>query len=449
MEEKHEWAALEGRDTMKKVPEIRFDLSLAKGIVDSYYSLTGVQSRIYSSDGTLVYEQGSQKNCCEVCRSVAQAAGRALRCEQIHLHGMKNAEQFGGRYIYFCPMHMVYYSSPIIIGGAQAGAFVCGPVLMMDVEDYLEDESEALEADPEGRELFRRAVELLPQVEPRQMNYLSQQLFADAVYVSDSVQELLILRSKNQHQGMINDYIQQLKRSNAPQGYPVKQEQELLSMVAKCNQEEGEKLLNEVLSVLFYSYSELSEIYARIMELVVIMSRAAIYSGADAEQVLEMNTRFGEQARMLRRQEDTTQWLQSVMRQFMNIIHTPPDTKHRNLMDEAMRYIQKNYRKPLTLEKVAEFIGYSPSYFSKVFKQETGTTFRNYLNQLRIEKSKSLLLSSSASISEICSTVAFEDQSYFCKVFKKFVGVTPDRYRKRERRLNFAKEHGEKGRGTD
>ena len=181
----------------------------------------------------------------------------------------------------------------------------------------------------------------------------------------------------------------------------------------------------------------------------MIMSRAAIYSGADAEQVLEMNTRFGQQARMLRRQEDTTQWLQSVMRQFINIIHTPPDTKHRNLMDEAMRYIQKNYRKPLTLEMVAEFIGYSPSYFSKVFKQETGTTFRNYLNQLRIEKSKSLLLSSSASISEICSTVAFEDQSYFCKVFKKFVGVTPDRYRKRERRLDFAKEHGERGKMTD
>ena len=245
---------------MKKTTEVPFDLTLAKGMVDSYFSLSGVQIRLYSSDGTLVYEQGSQKNCCEVCRSVAKAAGRSLKCEQIHLHGMKNAEQFGGRYIYFCPMHMVYYSSPIIIGGAQAGAFVCGPVLMMEVEDYLEDESEALDAAPEGREVFRRAVELLPQVEPRQMNDLSQQLFADAVYVSDSVQELLILRSKNQHQGMINDYIQQLKRSNSPQGYPVKQEQELLSMVAKCNQEEGEKLLNEVLSVLFYSYSELSEI---------------------------------------------------------------------------------------------------------------------------------------------------------------------------------------------
>ena len=47
-----------------------------------------------------------------------------------------------------------------------------------------------------------------------------------------------------------------------------------------------------------------------------------------------------------------------------------------------------------------------------------------------------------ASRARICSTVAFEDQSYFCKVFKRYVGVTPDRYRKRQRRLDLLKEHG-------
>lgn len=118
------------------------------------------------------------------------------------------------------------------------------------------------------------------------------------------------------------------------------------------------------------------------------------------------------------------------------------DTKHRNLIYAAIGYMQTKYREPLTLEQVADYIGYSPSYFSKVFKQETGNTFRTYLNYLRIEKSKSLLLSSQVPVSDICAMVAFEDQSYFSKVFKRFVGVTPDRYRKRERRLDPVKEHG-------
>ena len=197
-------------------------------------------------------------------------------------------------------------------------------------------------------------------------------------------------------------------------------------------------------SILFYSYHTVAEIDEKILELVILMSRAAIYSGADTEQVLKLNSRFISQTRSLHRQQDMTQWAQTILRHFLNMIQSPPDTKHRNLIYEAMNYIQINYMGPLTLEQVADHIGYSPSYFSKVFKQETGDTFRNYLNYLRIEKSKSLLLSSNASISEICSTIAFEDQSYFCKVFRRFVGVTPDRYRKRERRLDLIKEHGGK-----
>lgn len=286
------------------------------------------------------------------------------------------------------------------------------------------------------------ALQSVPQIEPRQMNYLSQQLFANAVYVSDSVQELLVFRNVNQNQEMISDYIQQLKRSGAPQGYPVQLEQDLLAAVSGCRIVEAEALLNEVLSNLFYSYDTVAEIDERIVELVILMSRAAIYSGAEVEQVLHLNSRFIRQARSLHRQDEMTQWAQAVLRHFLNLVQTPPDSKHRNLIYKAISYIQANYMGPMTLQQVADSIGYSASYFSKVFKQETGETFRNYLNRLRIEKSKSLLLSSPAPISEICSTVAFEDQSYFCKVFKRYVGVTPDRYRKRQRQLDLLKEHG-------
>lgn len=338
---------------------------------------------------------------------------------------------------------MTFFSSPILIGGAQAGAFVCGPVLLMELEDYLEEEFVALDIRSQrDRRAFLSALQTVPQIEPRQMNYLSQQLFANAVYVSDSVQELLVFRNANQNQEMISDYIQQLKRSGAPQGYPVQLEQDLLAAVSGCRIVEAEALLNEVLSNLFYSYDTVAEIDERIVELVILMSRAAIYSGAEVEQVLHLNSRFIRQARSLHRQDEMTQWAQAVLRHFLNLVQTPPDSKHRNLIYEAISYIQANYMGPMTLQQVADSIGYSASYFSKVFKQETGETFRNYLNRLRIEKSKSLLLSSPAPISEICSTVAFEDQSYFCKVFKRYVGVTPDRYRKRQRRLDLLKEHG-------
>ncbi|MBQ9837856.1 MAG: helix-turn-helix transcriptional regulator, partial [Oscillospiraceae bacterium] len=101
-----------------------------------------------------------------------------------------------------------------------------------------------------------------------------------------------------------------------------------------------------------------------------------------------------------------------------------------------------NYAKDITLAELADYVGYSHSHFSKVFKEEMGCGFRVYLNELRVEKSKSLLLAGVASLSEICSMCGFEDQSYYCKVFKKVTGVTPDKFRKQGRHIDNNKEYG-------
>ena len=99
-----------------------------------------------------------------------------------------------------------------------------------------------------------------------------------------------------------------------------------------------------------------------------------------------------------------------------------------------------NCERDLTLGEVADYAGYSHTHFSKIFNEEMGCGFRTYLNQARIEKSKVLLLANGGPVSVICAACGFEDQSYFCKVFKRLVGVTPDRYRKQGRRIDESKE---------
>ena len=85
-------------------------------------------------------------------------------------------------------------------------------------------------------------------------------------------------------------------------------------------------------------------------------------------------------------------------------------------------------------------MGFSPNYFSKVFKEEMGCTFSHYLSKLRIDRSKALLLVSKLSIREICDAVGYEEQSYFIKVFTRFTGVTPGKFRKRGGRLDSSKD---------
>ena len=96
---------------------------------------------------------------------------------------------------------------------------------------------------------------------------------------------------------------------------------------------------------------------------------------------------------------------------------------------KAVQYIAQNFSSPIALEDVANHVHLNPAYFSTVFKQSTGSSFKEYLNMVRIEESKRLLTNTNYSVIDIAVATGFEDQSYFSKVFKKYTGLTPKQYR--------------------
>ena len=69
------------------------------------------------------------------------------------------------------------------------------------------------------------------------------------------------------------------------------------------------------------------------------------------------------------------------------------------------------------------------SYFCKIFKEKTNTTFNNYLTAIRINKSKNLILENKLKIYEIAEMVGFNDSKYFAKIFKEVTGLTPSEYK--------------------
>ncbi|MBG9735263.1 AraC family transcriptional regulator [Paenibacillus alvei] len=103
-----------------------------------------------------------------------------------------------------------------------------------------------------------------------------------------------------------------------------------------------------------------------------------------------------------------------------------------NVVDRAAAYILDRYDEELSLEEVAEHVHLNPHYFSKVFKQQTGETFIDYVTRLRIDKAKVLILDGQYSLKEVCYMVGYKDPNYFSRVFKKVTGVTPTEYRSTE-----------------
>jgi len=96
------------------------------------------------------------------------------------------------------------------------------------------------------------------------------------------------------------------------------------------------------------------------------------------------------------------------------------------------KYIEENLAKPISVKSAAEFVNRSPSYVTHKFKEIYGNTFHGYLNIMRIEHSKKLLMKNS--ISQTYQLCGFNNRYHFCKVFKKVEGITPRKYQ-----LSFTK----------
>lgn len=96
----------------------------------------------------------------------------------------------------------------------------------------------------------------------------------------------------------------------------------------------------------------------------------------------------------------------------------------------AKQIIQERYNTSLTLEEISAELGLNHTYFSNIFKKETGMNVSVYITQLRIEQSKKLLSSTQMSIAEIAEMVGYNDEKYFLRRFKKEVGITLGEYRK-------------------
>lgn len=97
---------------------------------------------------------------------------------------------------------------------------------------------------------------------------------------------------------------------------------------------------------------------------------------------------------------------------------------------QALQFLQNNYSRQITLNEVSNLVGLSPNYFSSIFKKELGTSFLEYLNRYRIEKSMKLLQNTSMKSYEIAYACGFSDEGYYGKTFKKFTGKTPNEYKK-------------------
>lgn len=106
-----------------------------------------------------------------------------------------------------------------------------------------------------------------------------------------------------------------------------------------------------------------------------------------------------------------------------------------SVVDQVVQYLHVHMTDKITLDELSSVFFISKSYLVKHFKLETGKTIVEYLNDIRIERAKLLLVTSGKSIEEISYSVGYESPKYFARIFKSIVGMSPSAFTRQQKSL--------------
>lgn len=416
---------------------MKMDWDKAHLAADQYSLATGVECHVIDENGSsLTTDHHGAPPSCTLCRTYREVSGKTVDCRRVHLYGGTQAFRFGGRYTYSCPLSLIHFTSPLMEEGQMKGALVAGPVLLIDPEEYLDDEMPRhTEMTEDKRRRLGDSLTGISHVTTERARALADQLLYAATWVTGwDARTLADSYTRASQMARIAERIQQLKDDEEGGGrttYPIDKERALLRSIAHGDKSESAALLNELLGSLYFATgADLGTMKVRTRELVVLLSRAALDGGADPETVFGLNLSSHDDINEFRSVDQLSHWLGGMLQKYVSYVFDVQAVSHRDVILRAMSFIRRRFTEKVSLEDVADEVSLSPTYFSRLFKEEAGQSFKSFLNDLRIGEARTLLRESDLPLVEIASRVGFEDQSYFSRVFRNVVGISPGRYRR-------------------
>lgn len=211
--------------------------------------------------------------------------------------------------------------------------------------------------------------------------------------------------------------------------YPINIESALFEKIERGDIEGAKIEANLFFDWMINNYPEhIMDIKLKVLEFVLFAEQKAFLSGGMTYYFLYRKD-YLPTIIQIENYEQLRKWFIDKVTEACSNIITKREEQTSGLISKAKAYIEKNYNKDISLDEVSRSVDISPYYFSKLFKEETGENFIEYLTNIRIEKAKKLLLYSDMSIKNICIDTGYSDPNYFSRIFKKQVGLTPTEYR--------------------
>jgi two-component system response regulator YesN len=413
-------------ETGKTIAAAKFRL-LAK----EYRQKTGLHLLLVDLGGKIIYRSGG----CDFCRKVAPGREEKLakNCRQKMAQAVEESFRWGEGYITTCPLGFVLFAVPIVQHKKLRGGLISGFAIFAEMkEDFAEEVTANLaKFGVSARPLGVRAKGVRNISLKKAKEAVSQLM---SLTQKHRINDLVFLKERNEkyvQQYKIANFLERLKRENPDIARKILDKQDEIIQKVKLGDRTGAReILNEFLgSIFFESGMNFEVIKVRIIELIVIISRAAIEAGVGAQELLGLNYSYLTELSKVTDLEELLFKVTRVLENFIAKVSLGKEKK-RKVRGQRMRdFIDQNFTRKIIARDVAKEAGLSVGRALHLFREETGMAMTSYINKMKVDYGKYLLLNSDIQLAELADQLGYYDQSHFTKNFKKFEKITPSHFR--------------------
>jgi Predicted sensor domain len=396
----------------------------------SFHTATGLHIEAINTEGVTFSVPGNFERS-DFCRYIRCQPGGEKKCQDSYRRASIEAAKWEEPYFFRCHAGLVIWAVPIMIRGVSLGCIICGQVLMWEPDHFFFQELEKLNIGVGNIEELKSKVYKLEVVSPARSQAAADMLFVVVNHiVKRNINSLDEIDATRLQQQQIRQEIEDRKKRGLPDlsdydSY-FKKERKFLRYIRLGDRTRANQTLQSLLTDLYTkTVGDLETIKARILELATLTSRAAVEGGANAERIMLLLKQFNTEIEGIESVEKFFYKTQRIVETFLEGIFTLANKKHLAIVKDARDFILENYALPLTVNSVAQHLFISPSHLSRLFREELDCTINDYLTRVRVEQAVEIMKKPEFSVAQVSKAVGFQNQSYFAKVFRKYIGVTP------------------------
>jgi YesN/AraC family two-component response regulator len=214
--------------------------------------------------------------------------------------------------------------------------------------------------------------------------------------------------------------------------YPFRAERELISAIKSGYRQQAEEKLGRLMQELVKPPFHFEEYQLALFRIMTEICGLLQEEGIPLKKIVRDEQPLIQQMSAMRTVEEMEEWfIHKLIHPVISHLDEQRGSQLKKISEAVIDMIHSEFATDLTLELCASRIGYHPHYVSKVFRQETGINFSEYLLQYRLQMAKTWLTDTNLTITEIAEQLKYTNPTNFIRYFRKIEGITPGQYREK------------------